>query len=258
MLIIKLHKNEANIKARDVSNWLFDNQLSTIRCCYVGPYYFVSFYFNLRSVWGKGSDCIWEICEVWKYTKTSCSFLCARNECLSKPSWKCAQFSEENASKMKKIYGEFCSHHKEAVSLFKELQQNKKFQNFIKASAAQLSRRVGGHHGVLCMSVFQSSKQVSYRLRFSGEGEGSDGFLAKMESLDCSEMFLPEHSICCCICNVKFPKPVRIVPLFWEVVSYTTGQVECQKNQSKSKSRICLSHGLASTWINMNQIHDIV
>lgn len=33
---------------------------------------------------------------------------------------------------MKKIYGEFCSHQKEAVSLFKELQQNKKFHNFIK------------------------------------------------------------------------------------------------------------------------------
>lgn len=39
---------------------------------------------------------------------------------------------------MKKIYGEFCSHHKEAVSLFKELQQNKKFQNFIKASILKL------------------------------------------------------------------------------------------------------------------------
>ena len=39
---------------------------------------------------------------------------------------------------MKKVYGEFCSHHKEAVSLFKELQQNKKFQNFIKASILKL------------------------------------------------------------------------------------------------------------------------
>ncbi|KAF4024293.1 hypothetical protein G4228_016309 [Cervus hanglu yarkandensis] len=50
------------------------------------------------------------------------------------------QFSEENANKMKKIYGEFCSHHKEAVSLFKELQQNKKFQNFIKASILKLTK----------------------------------------------------------------------------------------------------------------------
>lgn len=54
------------------------------------------------------------------------------------------QFSEENASKMKKIYGEFCSHHKEAVSLFKELQQNKKFQNFIKLwNSNLLARRRG-------------------------------------------------------------------------------------------------------------------
>uniref|UniRef100_A0A8C5UYV6 Rho guanine nucleotide exchange factor 28 n=1 Tax=Microcebus murinus TaxID=30608 RepID=A0A8C5UYV6_MICMU len=54
------------------------------------------------------------------------------------------QFSEENASKMKKIYGEFCSHHKEAVNLFKELQQNKKFQNFIKLRNSNLLARRRG------------------------------------------------------------------------------------------------------------------
>lgn len=54
------------------------------------------------------------------------------------------QFSEENASKMKKIYGEFCSHHKEAMSLFKELQQNKKFQNFIKIRNSNLLARRRG------------------------------------------------------------------------------------------------------------------
>ncbi|XP_030593764.1 rho guanine nucleotide exchange factor 28-like isoform X2 [Archocentrus centrarchus] len=43
------------------------------------------------------------------------------------------QFSDENAEKMKKLYGEFCSHHTEAVNVFKELQQqNKKLQNFVK------------------------------------------------------------------------------------------------------------------------------
>lgn len=43
------------------------------------------------------------------------------------------QFSDENGEKMKQVYGDFCSHHNEAVSLFKELQQhNKRFQNFIK------------------------------------------------------------------------------------------------------------------------------
>lgn len=36
---------------------------------------------------------------------------------------------------MKRVYGEFCSRHNEAVSFFKELQQqNKKFQLFIKVS----------------------------------------------------------------------------------------------------------------------------
>ncbi|XP_059193302.1 rho guanine nucleotide exchange factor 28-like isoform X2 [Centropristis striata] len=43
------------------------------------------------------------------------------------------QFSDENAEKMKQLYGEFCSHHIEAVNVFKELQQqNKKLQNFVK------------------------------------------------------------------------------------------------------------------------------
>ncbi|XP_035247881.1 rho guanine nucleotide exchange factor 28 isoform X3 [Anguilla anguilla] len=43
------------------------------------------------------------------------------------------QFSCDNAERMKQVYGEFCSHHTEAVNFFKELQQqNKKFQVFIK------------------------------------------------------------------------------------------------------------------------------
>ncbi|XP_026198874.1 rho guanine nucleotide exchange factor 28-like isoform X3 [Anabas testudineus] len=43
------------------------------------------------------------------------------------------QFSDENAEKMKEVYGEFCSHHTEAVNIFKELQQqNKKLQNFVR------------------------------------------------------------------------------------------------------------------------------
>ncbi|KAJ0057081.1 hypothetical protein NL108_001999 [Boleophthalmus pectinirostris] len=43
------------------------------------------------------------------------------------------QFSDENGKKMTHLYGEFCSHHMEAVSFFKELQlNNKKFLNFIK------------------------------------------------------------------------------------------------------------------------------
>ncbi|CAL8277373.1 unnamed protein product [Merluccius merluccius] len=43
------------------------------------------------------------------------------------------RFTDENAERMKQVYGEFCSHHNDAVSFFKELQQNnKRFQNFVK------------------------------------------------------------------------------------------------------------------------------
>ncbi|XP_028313645.1 rho guanine nucleotide exchange factor 28-like isoform X3 [Gouania willdenowi] len=43
------------------------------------------------------------------------------------------QFSDANAETMKELYGEFCSHHIEAVNIFKELQQqNKKLQNFVR------------------------------------------------------------------------------------------------------------------------------
>lgn len=50
--------------------------------------------------------------------------------------WPLSQFSDENAEKMKQVYGEFCSHHTEAVNVFKELQQqNKKLQNFVKVSS---------------------------------------------------------------------------------------------------------------------------
>ncbi|KAM6930890.1 LOW QUALITY PROTEIN: rho guanine nucleotide exchange factor 28-like [Xenentodon cancila] len=55
------------------------------------------------------------------------------------------QFSGENAEKMKQVYGEFCSHHMEAVNVFKELQQqNKKLQNFVRQqSHKSLVRRRG-------------------------------------------------------------------------------------------------------------------
>ena len=43
------------------------------------------------------------------------------------------QFSGEVGEKMKDCYGDFCSHHTEAVSYYKEqLQNNKKFQNIIR------------------------------------------------------------------------------------------------------------------------------
>ncbi|XP_060091793.1 rho guanine nucleotide exchange factor 28 [Heteronotia binoei] len=83
------------------------------------------------------------------------------------------QFSEENAAKMKKIYGEFCSHQKEAVSLFKELQQNKKFQNFIKLRSSNLLARRRGIPECILLVTQRITKYpvlVERILQYSKEG----------------------------------------------------------------------------------------
>uniref|UniRef100_A0A7N6A6T4 Rho/rac guanine nucleotide exchange factor (GEF) 18b n=1 Tax=Anabas testudineus TaxID=64144 RepID=A0A7N6A6T4_ANATE len=56
-----------------------------------------------------------------------------------------AQFSGEIGERMKDSYGDFCSHHAEAVSYYKEqLQNNKKFQNIIrKINNLPIVRRLG-------------------------------------------------------------------------------------------------------------------
>uniref|UniRef100_A0A3P9PSW7 Rho/Rac guanine nucleotide exchange factor 18 n=1 Tax=Poecilia reticulata TaxID=8081 RepID=A0A3P9PSW7_POERE len=56
-----------------------------------------------------------------------------------------AQFSGEIGERMKNCYGDFCSHHTEAVSLYKEmLQNNRRFQNLIrKISNLAIVRRLG-------------------------------------------------------------------------------------------------------------------
>uniref|UniRef100_A0A4W5N770 Rho/rac guanine nucleotide exchange factor (GEF) 18a n=1 Tax=Hucho hucho TaxID=62062 RepID=A0A4W5N770_9TELE len=55
------------------------------------------------------------------------------------------QFSGEMGERMKESYGVFCSHHTDAVSLYKELiQNNKKFQNMImKIGRLSIVRRLG-------------------------------------------------------------------------------------------------------------------
>ncbi|XP_058683478.1 rho guanine nucleotide exchange factor 28 isoform X3 [Poecile atricapillus] len=83
------------------------------------------------------------------------------------------QFSEENATKMEKIYGEFCSHQKEAVNLFKELQQNKKFQNFIKLRNNNLLARRRGIPECILLVTQRITKYpvlVEKILQYSKEG----------------------------------------------------------------------------------------
>ncbi|XP_066036834.1 rho guanine nucleotide exchange factor 28 isoform X2 [Chamaea fasciata] len=83
------------------------------------------------------------------------------------------QFSEENATKMEKIYGEFCGHQKEAVNLFKELQQNKKFQNFIKLRNSNLLARRRGIPECILLVTQRITKYpvlVERILQYSKEG----------------------------------------------------------------------------------------
>ncbi|XP_066459002.1 rho guanine nucleotide exchange factor 28 isoform X2 [Eleutherodactylus coqui] len=83
------------------------------------------------------------------------------------------QFSAENAEKMKRIYGEFCSHHIEAVNLFKELQQNKKFQNFLKVTNSNLQARRRGIPECILLVTQRITKYpvlVERILRYTPEG----------------------------------------------------------------------------------------
>ncbi|XP_018426730.1 PREDICTED: rho guanine nucleotide exchange factor 28-like [Nanorana parkeri] len=83
------------------------------------------------------------------------------------------QFSAENAEKMKHIYGEFCSHHIEAVNLFKELQHNKKFQNFIKVTNGNLQARRRGIPECILLVTQRITKYpvlVERILRYTPEG----------------------------------------------------------------------------------------
>ncbi|XP_039400635.1 rho guanine nucleotide exchange factor 28 isoform X1 [Mauremys reevesii] len=96
------------------------------------------------------------------------------------------QFSEENANKMKKIYGEFCSHQKEAVNLFKELQQNKKFQNFIKLRNSNLLARRRGIPECILLVTQRITKYpvlVERILQYSKEGTEEHKALCKAHCL---------------------------------------------------------------------------
>ncbi|XP_075694295.1 rho guanine nucleotide exchange factor 28 isoform X2 [Rhinoderma darwinii] len=96
------------------------------------------------------------------------------------------QFSSENAEKMKMIYGEFCSHHIEAVNLFKELQQNKKFQNFLKVTNSNLQARRRGIPECILLVTQRITKYpvlVQRILRYTLEGTEEHKDLCRALSL---------------------------------------------------------------------------
>ncbi|KAM4050360.1 rho guanine nucleotide exchange factor 28 isoform 2-T2 [Anomaloglossus baeobatrachus] len=96
------------------------------------------------------------------------------------------QFSAENAEKMKRIYGEFCSHHIEAMNLFKELQQNKKFQNFLKVTNSNLQARRRGIPECILLVTQRITKYpvlVERLLRYTPEGTEEHQELCRALSL---------------------------------------------------------------------------
>ncbi|XP_056395877.1 rho guanine nucleotide exchange factor 28 [Hyla sarda] len=96
------------------------------------------------------------------------------------------QFSAENAEKMKMIYGEFCSHHIEAMNLFKELQQNKKFQNFLKMTNSNLQARRRGIPECILLVTQRITKYpvlVERILRYTPEGTEENKDLCRALSL---------------------------------------------------------------------------
>ncbi|XP_067838821.1 rho guanine nucleotide exchange factor 28 isoform X1 [Heptranchias perlo] len=97
------------------------------------------------------------------------------------------QFTDENANKMKKTYGDFCSHHNEAVSFFKELQQqNKKFQNFIRQQSNNLLvRRLGVPECILLVTQRITKYPVLLEriLQYTKEGTEENEVVTKSLSL---------------------------------------------------------------------------
>ncbi|XP_048477077.1 rho guanine nucleotide exchange factor 28 isoform X2 [Rhincodon typus] len=97
------------------------------------------------------------------------------------------QFADENGNKLKQTYGDFCSHHKEAVSFFKELQQqNKKFQNFIRQQSNNLLvRRLGVPECILLVTQRITKYPVLLEriLQYTKEGTEENEDVAKSLSL---------------------------------------------------------------------------
>ncbi|XP_059500782.1 rho guanine nucleotide exchange factor 28 [Stegostoma tigrinum] len=97
------------------------------------------------------------------------------------------QFADENGDKLKQTYGDFCSHHKEAVSFFKELQQqNKKFQNFIRQQSNNLLvRRLGVPECILLVTQRITKYPVLLEriLQYTKEGTEENEDVAKSLSM---------------------------------------------------------------------------
>ncbi|KAJ7399005.1 hypothetical protein BTVI_119276 [Pitangus sulphuratus] len=155
------------------------------------------------------------------------------------------QFSEENATKMEKIYGEFCSHQKEAVNLFKELQQNKKFQNFIKLRNSNLLARRRGIPECILLVTQRITKYpvlVERILQYSKEGTEEHKDL-------CKALCLIKDVIAAVDLKVnEYEKKQKLLEIFCKTENKTYTKLKnghvFRKQDLMRKERILLHEGL--------------
>ncbi|XP_078531388.1 rho guanine nucleotide exchange factor 28 [Lissotriton helveticus] len=155
------------------------------------------------------------------------------------------QFSEENAEKMKQIYGEFCSHHKEAVNIFKELQQNKKFQTFIRLRNSNLLARRRGIPECILLVTQRITKYpvlVERILRYTKEGTEEHKDL-------CKALGLIKNMIAAVDLRVnEFEKEQKLVEILNKIENKTCTKLKngniFRKQDLTSKERILVHEGL--------------
>ncbi|KAE8636013.1 hypothetical protein XENTR_v10002813 [Xenopus tropicalis] len=155
------------------------------------------------------------------------------------------QFSADSANKMKKIYGEFCSHHIEALNLFKELQQNKKFQNFIKLRNRNLLARRRGIPECILLVTQRITKYpvlVERILKYTTEGTEEHTDL-------CKALVLMKELLAAVDLQVnKFEKGQKLLEILNKIENKTCTKLknglEFRKQDLTSKERALLHEGV--------------
>ncbi|MEE6458623.1 hypothetical protein FKM82_000364 [Ascaphus truei] len=168
------------------------------------------------------------------------------------------QFSAENANKMKQIYGEFCSHHKEAVNLFKELQQNKKFQHFIKLRNSNLlARRRGVPECILLVTqrITKYPVLVERILQYTTEGAEEHKDL-------CRALCLIKDMIAAVDLRVsEFEKEEKLLEILNKIENKTCSKMKnghtFRKQDLISKERVLLHDGLVYWKTATGRLKDI-
>ncbi|KAJ8417429.1 hypothetical protein AAFF_G00286560 [Aldrovandia affinis] len=96
-----------------------------------------------------------------------------------------AQFSGSNAERMKKVYGRFCSRHKEALNFYKELHaKDKRFQAFIKKKmSSPVVRRLGIPECVLLVTQRITKYPVLLQRMLQNTKEGEEDHMAVTHAL---------------------------------------------------------------------------